>query len=48
VIEQYFKMVDNKLLCATNLKVFMASNQSHIVRSDCLFYVVNSVNNYLS
>jgi hypothetical protein len=30
VIEQYFKMVDNKLLCATNFKMFMASNQSHI------------------
>tara|TARA_R110000737_G_scaffold1598_18_gene4841 strand:+ start:6037 stop:7113 length:1077 start_codon:yes stop_codon:yes gene_type:complete len=47
VIEKYFKMDDNKLLCATNLKIFMASNQHDIVRSDCLFYVVNNVNNHL-
>ncbi len=47
VIENYFKLVDNKLVCATNLKIFMASNQSNIARSDCLFYVVNAVNNYL-
>ncbi|TWX72916.1 hypothetical protein [Colwellia sp. C1TZA3] len=48
VLEQHFTMVDNKLLCATNFRMFMASNQSNIVRSDCLFYVINSVNNYLS
>lgn len=47
VIEKYFKMDENKLVCATNLKMFMASNQTGIARSDCLFYVVNNVNNYL-
>jgi len=47
VIDKYFKVDDNKLLCATNLKIFMASKQTDIVRSDCLFYVVNNVNNYL-
>tara|TARA_R110000744_G_scaffold98144_4_gene189630 strand:- start:7529 stop:8605 length:1077 start_codon:yes stop_codon:yes gene_type:complete len=47
VIEKYFKMVDNKLVCATNLKIFMASNQSNIARSNCLFHVVNNVNNHL-
>jgi hypothetical protein len=30
VIEQYFKMIDNKWLCATNFKMFMASNHSLI------------------
>lgn len=47
VIETYFKIDENKLLCATNLKMFMASNQKDITRDNCLFYVVNSVNNYL-
>lgn len=47
VIEQYFKIDDNKLLCATHLKIFMASNKHNIARSDCLFYVVNNVNNHL-
>ena len=47
VIENYFRVDDNKLVCATSIKIFMASNQSDIVRSDCLFYVVNNVNNHL-
>ncbi|MBA6390666.1 succinylglutamate desuccinylase/aspartoacylase family protein [Colwellia sp. BRX10-3] len=47
VIEKYFKIDDNKLVCATNFKMFMASNKSDISRSDCLFYVVNNVNNFL-
>jgi hypothetical protein len=47
VIESYFKKVDNKLICAAHLKIFMASNQCNIARTDCLFYVVNNVNNYL-
>lgn len=47
VIQHYFTIVDNKLVCKTNLKIFMASNQENIVRSDCLFYVVNNANNYL-
>lgn len=47
VVAKYFKMLDNKLVCATSLKIFMASNQTDIARSDCLFYVVNNVNNHL-
>ena len=47
VIESYFKKVDNKLVCAAHLKIFMASNQCNVARTDCLFYVVNNVNNYL-
>ena len=47
VIENYFRMDDNKLVCATSIKIFMASNQTDIVRLDCLFYVVNNVNNHL-
>ena len=47
VIDNYFKLLDNKLVCNTSLKIFMASNQSGIARSDCLFYVVNNVNNHL-
>lgn len=47
VIDKYFKMVDNKLVCAANLKIFMASNKTDIARTDCLFYVVNNVNNHL-
>ena len=47
VIDNYFKVVDNKLVCATHLKIFMASTQRDIARSDCLFYVVNNVNNHL-
>ena len=46
VIENYFKTDENKLLCATSVKIFMASNQRNLVSTDCLFYVVNNVNNY--
>jgi hypothetical protein len=47
VIDKYFKMVDNKLVCAAHLKIFMASNKTDIARTDCLFYVVNNVSNHL-
>lgn len=47
VINNYFKLVDNKFVCATSLKIFMASSQHDIAKSDCLFYVVNNVNNFL-
>lgn len=47
VINNYFKLVDNKFVCAVSLKIFMASNQKDIARTDCLFYVVNNVNNFL-
>ncbi|SEK88027.1 Succinylglutamate desuccinylase / Aspartoacylase family protein [Colwellia chukchiensis] len=47
VIDKYFRVDENKLLCASNLKIFMASTEKDIARSDCLFYVVNNVSNFL-
>lgn len=39
VITDYFSIMNNNLLCATNLQIFMATTNEKIATSDCLFYV---------
>lgn len=41
VISEYFTVRDNQLVCATNLRIFMATPSYKIAKNDCLFYVVN-------
>jgi len=41
VITEYFTVRDNQLVCATNLRIFMATPSYEIAKNDCLFYVVN-------
>lgn len=41
VITEYFTVRDNQLVCATNLRIFMATLCYEIAKNDCLFYVVN-------
>lgn len=41
VVDKYFAVRDNQLICATHLKMFMATNNMDIAKNDCLFYVVN-------
>lgn len=45
VIEEYFTVRDNQLVCATNMRIFMATTDIKIARSDCLFYIVNQTIN---
>ena len=44
VIEQFFTLRDNQLVCATHLRIFMATAMHEIAVNDCLFYVVNMPN----
>lgn len=41
VVEQYFTVRDNQLVCATNMRIFMATSDKNIALNDCLFYIVN-------
>ena len=41
VISDYFTVRDNQLVCATNLRIFMATPSFEIAQNDCLFYIVN-------
>ncbi|MEW6992260.1 succinylglutamate desuccinylase/aspartoacylase family protein [Colwelliaceae bacterium 6441] len=41
VIAEYFTVRDNQLVCATNLRIFMATPNYEIAKNDCLFYVVH-------
>lgn len=40
VISDFFTTRDNQLVCATHLRIFMATNNRDIATTDCLFYVV--------
>jgi len=40
VIDEYFTTRDNQLVCATNIRIFMATTTQIIASNDCLFYVV--------
>ncbi len=41
VIDEYFTVRDNQLVCKTNMRIFMATADKNIAVNDCLFYVVN-------
>lgn len=40
VVSSYFSIRGNQLLCATNLRIFMATTSKQIAMSDCLLYAV--------
>lgn len=40
VITDYFTVLNNELICATNIRVFMATPNLEIAKSDCVFYVI--------
>lgn len=40
VVEDFFTVRDNQLVCATNMQIFMATTNKAIAINDCLFYVV--------
>jgi hypothetical protein len=40
VIEEFFTLRDNQLICATNVRIFKATTNEGIAKNDCLFYVV--------
>ena len=44
VAKEYFRERDNQLVCAKNLRIFMATTDKNIATSDCLFYIVNLPN----
>ncbi len=45
VVDQYFTVRDNQLVCRTNMRIFMATADKKIALSDCLFYIVNVPSN---
>ncbi|WP_440875819.1 hypothetical protein [Thalassotalea sp. PLHSN55] len=40
VITDYFTVLNNELICATNIRVFMATPNKNIAINDCIFYVI--------
>ncbi|MEW6982836.1 succinylglutamate desuccinylase/aspartoacylase family protein [Colwelliaceae bacterium 6471] len=42
VLNDYFDTRDNQLICAVNIRIFMATTNKKIAQNDCLFYVVKS------
>ncbi len=40
VITDYFTVLNHELICATNIRVFMATPNKEIAKSDCIFYVI--------
>ena len=40
VLDDYFTLRDNQLVCATNIKIFMATTNKDVAMNDCLFYLV--------
>jgi hypothetical protein len=42
VVDSYFAVRDNQLVCAMNLRIFMATTSENIAKMDYLFYVVKS------
>jgi hypothetical protein len=40
VITDYFSVINNTLLCADNLQIFLATDNIDIAKGDCLFYVI--------
>lgn len=48
VIDEYFIVRDNLLICRKNLRIFKATTDKKMASSDCLFYVVklNNIKSY--
>jgi len=44
VINEYFYIRENQLVCKQNLRLFKATSDKKIALNDCLFYVVKQVN----
>lgn len=42
VLKEYFTLRDNQLVCATNMKIFMATTNKSVAMGDCLFYLVKA------
>ncbi|WP_189378192.1 succinylglutamate desuccinylase/aspartoacylase domain-containing protein [Thalassotalea profundi] len=42
VLNEYFTLRDNQLVCATNIRIFMATSNKEVATDDCLFYLVKS------
>ncbi|GAA5140422.1 succinylglutamate desuccinylase/aspartoacylase domain-containing protein [Thalassotalea piscium] len=42
VLTEYFTLRDNQLVCATNMKIFMATANVNVAKDDCLFYLVKA------
>ena len=47
VVKEFFNERDNQLVCAKNLRIFMATTDKDIAIGDCLFYIVNQPNGKL-
>lgn len=45
IIDEYFYIRENQLVCKQNLRLFKATSNKQIALDDCLFYVVKQVNN---
>jgi hypothetical protein len=45
VINEYFYIRENQLVCKQNLRLFKATSDKQIALTDCLFYVVKQTNN---
>ncbi|XQW83522.1 hypothetical protein ACOYR1_10170 [Thalassotalea piscium] len=41
VINDYFTLRENQLVCAKNMRIFMASTNTQVAKGDCLFYLVD-------
>lgn len=44
VITEYFYLSGNRLLCAKHFRIFMATTNVQIAKTDCLFYIVDLPN----
>lgn len=42
VIDEYFYIRENQLVCRQNLRIFKATNNKKAALNDCLFYLVNT------
>jgi len=43
IFNDYFRVQNNTLICATDLKFFMATTNKEIALNDCLLYVVKTL-----
>lgn len=42
VVDQYFYIRENQLVCRQNLRIFNATSNQNTAMNDCLFYIVNT------
>lgn len=45
VIDEYFYIRENQLVCRQNLRIFKATTNKQVALNDCIFYVVKHFNN---